>query len=120
MLAICIATNQVQLGATARFVTALSLAIQVSRINTVVGRQPLVKPMLACDVLVLDELGFLPAAPAFGPALYIIIAGRHERRPPIVTSNRSQSEWASIVQDVSLAAAIVDRLMHHGQSFSLR
>jgi len=120
MLAICIATKQVQLGATARFVTAQTLATQVGRITTVVGRQRLLKPLLECDVLVLDELGYLPTAPAFGPALYEIVAGRYERRPTIVTSNKSLSEWAGIVQDVSLAAALVDRLMHHGQVFYLK
>jgi DNA replication protein DnaC len=120
MLAICIATKQVQLGATARFVTAQTLAHQVGRITTVVGRQRLLKPLLECDVLVLDELGYLPTSPAFGPALYEVIAGRYERRPTIVTSNKSLSEWAGIVQDVSLAAALVDRLMHHGQVFYLK
>jgi DNA replication protein DnaC len=122
MLAICIATKQVQLGATARFVTAQTLATQVGRSMTVVGRQRLLKPLLTCDVLVLvlDELGYLPTTPAFGPALYEIIAGRYERRPTLITSNKSLSEWAGIVQDVSLAAALVDRLMHHGQVFYLK
>jgi DNA replication protein DnaC len=120
MLAICIATKQVQLGATARFVTAQALAHQVGRSTTVVGRQRLLKPLLTCDVLVLDELGYLPTTPAFGPALYEVIAGRYERRPTIITSNKSLSEWAGVVQDVSLAAAIVDRLMHHGQVFYLK
>ena len=120
MLAICVATKQVQLGATARFVTAQTLASQLGRTATVVGRQRLLKPLLTCDVLVLDELGYLPTIPAFGPALYELIAGRYERRPTIVTSNKSLSEWAGIVQDVSLASAIVDRLMHHGQVFYLK
>lgn len=115
MLAICIATKQVQLGATARFVSTQALAAHLGRITTMVGRQRLLSPLLTCDVLILDELGYLPTVPAFGPALYEIIAARYERRPTIVTSNKSLSEWASIVQDVSLASAIVDRLMHHGQ-----
>lgn len=120
MLAICIATKQVQLGATARFVTAQALAAQVGRSATVIGRQRLLKPLLTCDVLVLDELGYLPTTPTFGPALYEVIAGRYERRPTLITSNKSLSEWAAIVQDVSLAAALVDRLMHHGQVFYLK
>jgi len=120
MLAICVATKQVQLGATARFITAQSLAHQVTRTITTLGRQRLLKPLLTCDVLVLDELGYLPAGAAFGPALYEIIAGRYERRPTIITSNKSLTDWAQIVQDVSLAAALVDRLLHHGQVFYLK
>jgi DNA replication protein DnaC len=120
MLAICIATKQVQLGASARFITAQSLAHQVTRFTTSLGRQRLLKPLLACDVLVLDELGYLPATTAFGPVLYEIIAGRYEARPTIITSNKSLTDWAQIVQDVSLAAALVDRLLHHGQVFYLK
>jgi DNA replication protein DnaC len=120
MLAICVATKQVQLGYTARFVTAQALAGQLGRIATVVGRQRLLKPLLTCDVLVLDELGYLPTEPAFGPAVYELIAGRYTRRPTIITSNKSLPEWATVVQDVSLAAALVDRLMDRGQVFYLK
>ena len=119
MLAICVATKQVQLGHTARFVTAQALASQLGRTATLVGRQRLLKPLLTCDVLVLDELGYLPTEPAFGPALYEIIAGRYTRRPTILTSNKSLTEWGGIVQDVSLAAALVDRLLGQGQVFYL-
>ncbi len=66
MPAIGVATEQVQLGHTARFVTAQALAAQFGRTGTVVGPRRLVKPPLTCDVLVLDELGSLPTAPAFG------------------------------------------------------
>ena len=120
MLAICIATKQVQLGASARFITAHRLVAHLGRALTSVGRQRVLRPLVACDVLVLDELGYLPTEPSFGPALYELIAGRYERRPTILTSNKSLTEWASIVQDASLAAAIVDRLMHHGQVFYLK
>jgi len=120
MLAICVATKLVQLGYTARFVAAQTLAAQLGRTATAAGRQRLLKPLLACDVLVLDELGYLPTEASFGPALYEVIAGRYERRPTIITSNKSLTEWAGIVQDVSLAAALVDRLMHHGQVFYLK
>jgi len=120
MLAICVATKQVQLGHTARFVTAQALAAQLGRTTTVVGRQRLLKPLLACDVLVLDELGYLPTEPAFGPALYELVAGRHTRRPTIITSNKSLPEWSTVVQDASLAAALIDRLMGQGQVFYLK
>jgi len=99
--------------------SALTFANQLSRTSTVLGRQRFLKPLLACDVLVLDKLGYLPTEAAFGPALYEVIASRYERRPTIITSNKSLTEWAGIVQDVSLAA-LVDRLMDHGQGFYLK
>jgi DNA replication protein DnaC len=42
----------------------------------VVGRQRILRQLLGCDVLVLDELGYLPTTPSFGPAFYELIAGR--------------------------------------------
>lgn len=120
MLAICVATKQVQLGYTARFITSQTLATSLSRANTTIGRQRVLKPLLRCDVLVIDELGYLPTSPEFGPALYEIISGRYERRPTIITSNKSLTEWSNIVQDVSLASALIDRLLHHGQVFYLK
>lgn len=120
MLAICIATKLVQLGYTARFITAQNLATQLGRATTAIGRQRILRPLLVCDVLILDELGYLPTESSFGPALYELIAGRYERRPIIITSNKSLTEWSSISQDVSLAAAIIDRLLHHGQVFYLK
>ncbi len=120
MLAICVATKQVQLGYTARFITAQTLANQLGRATTAVGRQRALRPLLSCDVLVLDELGYLPTEPSFGPALYELIAGRYTKRPTVITSNKSLTDWSLVVQDVSLAAAIVDRIVHHGQVFYLK
>jgi DNA replication protein DnaC len=120
MLAVCVATKLVQLGYTARFITAQRLANQLGRATTAAGRQRVLRPLLRCDVLVVDEVGYLPTEPAFGPAFYELVAGRYERRPVILTSNKSLTEWATIVHDVSLAAAVVDRLMHHGQVFYLK
>lgn len=120
MLAIAIATKHVQLGYSARFITAQAFAGQLGRATTPLGRQRVMRPLLSCDVLVLDELGYLPTEAAFGPAIYEIISGRYERKPTIITSNKSLTEWGSIVQDPSLAAAIVDRLLHHGQVYYLK
>jgi DNA replication protein DnaC len=99
MLAVAIASKHVQLGYSARFVTAQHFAGQLTRATTPLGRQRVLRPLLSCDVLVLDELGYLPADPAFGPALYEIIAGRYEHRPTIITSNKSLTEWGVIVQE---------------------
>jgi DNA replication protein DnaC len=120
MLAIAIATKQVQLGYSARFITAQRLAGFLGRVSTPLGRRRALYPLLTCDVLVLDELGYLPVEPAFGPAIYEIVAARYEHRPTIITSNKSLTEWGNVLQDPSLAAAIVDRLLHRGQVYYLK
>jgi len=114
MWAVWSATKEVQLGYTARFLTTQNLAGYLSP-TTAVGLQRLLKPSLSCDVLVLDELCYLPTEPYFGPALYEIIADRYERRLTVITSNNSLAEWGHIVQNASLTAALIDRLMHHVQ-----
>ncbi|MBI3976809.1 MAG: ATP-binding protein [Chloroflexi bacterium] len=91
-LAIAIATKHVQLGASARFITAQRLAVQLGRASTAIGRQRVLQPLLRCDVLVLDELGYLPTEPAFGPAWYELVAGRYEQRPTSITSNKALPE----------------------------
>lgn len=120
MLAISVATKLVQLGYSAKFITAQTLAGLLARAITPLGRQRVLRPLLNCDVLVLDELGYIPTESSFGPAFYEIVAGRYLHRPTIITSNKSLTDWASITRDVSLAAAIIDRLMHHGQVFYLK
>jgi len=120
MLAIAVATKHVQLGATARFLTAQRLATLLGRAATAVGRQRVWPPLLRCDVLVLDELGYLPTEPSFGPAVYELVAGRYEARPTIITSNKSLTEWSAVLQDASLASAVIDRLLHHGDVFYLK
>jgi DNA replication protein DnaC len=75
----------------------------VGRTATALGRRRLLTPLLACDVLVIDELGYLPTEPSFGPALSEIIAGRYDKRPTIITSNKSLTEWAHIVQESNRA-----------------
>jgi|TARA_Y100000031_G_scaffold104366_1_gene114785 DNA replication protein DnaC len=120
MLAIAIATKLVQLGYTARFITVQQLANQLGRIRTLVGRQRVLRPLLRCDVLILDEWGYLPADRSVGPVLYELVASRYEQRPLLITSNKSLTEWGQVVRDMSLAAAIVDRLLHHGDVFYLK
>ena len=100
--------------------TAQRLAAQIGHASRAAARQRVLRPLLKCDVLVLDELGYLPTEPSFGPALYEVIAERYRQRPTIITSNKSLTEWSVVVHDVSLAAAIVDRLMDRGQVFYLK
>ena len=73
-----------------------------------------------CDLLILDELGYLMSEPDTGPVLYELIADRYEKKAIIITSNKSLTEWGKVVQDSALASAIVDRLMHHGDVYYLK
>jgi len=84
------------------------------------ARQRELKPYLNCDLLILDELGYLPTMPEIGPLLYEVIATRYEQKATIITSNKSLPEWGRYLHDASLAAALIDRLLHHGEVYYLQ
>ena len=109
-----------QRGYAVRFLTVQALLNQVLARRDIDGRQRVLKPLLLADLLVLDELGYLSHPVEVGPLLYEVIAGRYEHKATIITSNKSLSEWSRVLHDSALAAALIDRLMHHGEVFYLK
>jgi DNA replication protein DnaC len=119
-LSIALGTKMVQLGFTVRFVLAQHLA---NAVLMAPSRRELVKtidPLIACDLLILDEFGYLAVEPQVGPVLYEIIAGRYGKGATVMTSNKSLATWGELVGDTALMMAIIDRLLHHGEVFYLR
>ena len=78
------------------------------------------------DLMILDEMGYLPFGKEGAELLFQIIMECYERKSLIITSNLEFSQWNRIFSDSRLTAALVDRLIHHahiisytGQSFRL-
>lgn len=79
------------------------------------------------QLLVLDEVGYLPLSRAEANYLFQVVSHRYERSSLILTSNKSVAEWPELFGDHAIATAILDRLLHHstvlstkGHSYRLR
>lgn len=118
-LSVALGTKMVQLGYSVRFVVAQHLANAViAATRTEIAR--VIEPLIKCDLLILDEFGYLNVDPQVGPVLYEIIAGRYEKGATVMTSNKSLAIWGELAGDTALMMAIIDRLLHHGEVFYLR
>jgi len=69
------------------------------------------------DLLIIDEFGYLPHDKEAGPLFYQLISDRYQKKGTIITSNKGLRAWAEVLSDSSLASALIDRLMHHGEVF---
>jgi DNA replication protein DnaC len=119
-LAVAVGTKMVQLGYTVRFVMAQHVANAVLTATTRGEITRLIEPLIKCDLLILDEFGYLSMEPQVGPVLYEIISGRYEKGATVITSNKSLASWGELIGDSALMMAIIDRLLHHGEVFYFR
>jgi len=119
-LAVAIGTYMIQRGFNVRCIRVSTLVNRMLACDGVRDRERFLNTYKRCDLLVLDELGYLLPEPETGPILYELMADRYEKRATIITSNKTLTEWGKIVQDGALASALVDRLMHHGDVYYLK
>lgn len=120
-LVVALGTKMIQLGYRVCFLTAQTFANQVLAAPSRAAVERLLQPLLRCDLLILDEFGYLPIDPRLGPVLYELISGRYEKRATAITSNKSLASWGEVIGgDSALMMAILDRLLHHGEVFYLR
>jgi len=85
------------------------------------------KTLARCKVLIIDEIGYLPMDIQGANLFFQLIAKRYEKLPTIFTSNKAFSQWNEIFTDMTIASAILDRVLHHctvvnikGESFRLK
>ena len=71
-------------------------------------------------LLIIDELGYLPLEPAAGHLFFQLISRRYEQGSVLISSNRPVDEWDEVFGDQVVAAAILDRLLHHSHVVTIR
>jgi DNA replication protein DnaC len=71
------------------------------------------------DLLVIDEIGYTPIERKEANLFFSLVSDRYERGSLIITSNKRFEEWAEMMGDDVITAAMLDRLLHHASIFSL-
>lgn len=106
-------------GRKVRFWTAAGLANELLQAQDEHRRPRLSAAALKLDLVVLDELGFIPFSPTAAQALFTFCSALHERVALIITSNLKFADWTQGFGDERLTAALLDRLTHHAHILEL-
>jgi DNA replication protein DnaC len=109
----CQAGHRVLFGTAAQWVTSLAEAHHAGRLETELGR------LGRYPLLVVDEVGYIPFEPEAANLFFQLVSSRYERASLIVTSNKMFGRWGEVFGDDVVAAAMIDRLVHHAEVIAL-
>ena len=110
----CQAGHRVLFATASEWVARLADAHQAGRLQTELirlGRYPL---------LVVDEVGYIPFEAEAANLFFQLVSSRYERASLIVTSNKPFGRWGEVFGDDVVAAAMIDRLVHHAEVIALK
>lgn len=118
-LAVALGHQAVEAGYRVYYTTAADLVARTSR-AAIEGRwQTTMRFWNGPQVLIVDELGYLPMPGHDASHLFQVISRRYEHGSIILTTNRGIADWGHIFEDTTVAAAILDRLLHHATVLSI-
>jgi DNA replication protein DnaC len=110
----CLAGRRVAFATATEWIARLGDAQRAGRLEDELrrlGRIPL---------LIVDEIGYIPFDPEAANLMFTLVSRRYERASLIVTSNKPFSAWGEIFGDDVVAAAMIDRLVHHAEIIALK
>lgn len=119
-LAVGLAVEAIGGGFSAYFTSAYDLVTTLGKAAREGKLETKLRTYLNPKVLVIDEVGYLPLDEVGSTIFFQLVGARYEKGSIILTSNKSYAEWGHIFGEQTLASAILDRLLHHSTTMSIR
>jgi DNA replication protein DnaC len=119
-LAIGLSIRACQAGHRVLFATAAQWVARLAEAHTAGRLQPELVRLGRYPLLVVDEVGYIPFEPEAANLFFQLVSARYERASLIVTSNKPFGRWGEVFGDDVVAAAMIDRLIHHAEVVALK
>jgi len=108
------AGHRVLFATATEWVTRLQAAHSTGRLSQEIAR------LRRYGLLIIDEVGYIPFEAEAANLFFQLVSSRYERASVIVTSNKPFGRWGEVFGDATVAAAMIDRLVHHAEVVSLK
>jgi DNA replication protein DnaC len=119
-LAVAFGREAVVRGYSVLYTTAMSLIVSLAKAHANGTLDERLMYFAKPKLLIIDELGYLPLEANAAHLFFQLVSRRYERGSLLVTSNRGVGEWGTVFGDAVVAAAILDRLLHHSTILGIR
>ena len=110
----CLAGYRVQFATATQWVTQLAAAHHEDRL------EEYLRQLQRTPLIIIDEVGYIPFDAEAANLFFQLISSRYEQGSVVVTSNKAFTAWGDIFGDAVVAAAMIDRLVHHAEILSLK
>jgi DNA replication protein DnaC len=119
-VAVGVASEAIRGGFRAYFATAYNLGTALGTAARDGKLDTKVRTYLTPNVLVVDEVGYLPLDEVGATIFFQLVSARYERGSIILTSNTRYADWGGIFGKTTIATAILDRRLHHSTTINIR
>lgn len=119
-LALALGFEVVRQGQRVYFANASNLIERLVKANHENKLEDRIKGLSRFHLLIIDEMGYLPFDSEAAHCFFQLISRRYEKSSTIFISNKSYGEWGEIFGDHVIAAAVLDRILHHCTTINIK